>query len=256
MSRNDEFVVVNLHPDQPSICDAFNDNATGKRVYTEALVAKLLRDKYPHHHLTITPALEFNLLGYAQARDDASYRIHGEPTHALMERLFIAPDRRRTDTEGGSFSVAIKFAAYDYVFRGDQFVIYMVEGGDGMISKTMRIYILVDPCLSGSTSVEVSSEAWLERAQSLSDELIAVVSEWTLETHDEILVFDGGQWQKNRQLWENVQNAEWADVILDDAKKRAIIDDVASFFDGEKRYGEYGVPWKVWISSPTRDVAC
>jgi len=45
-------------------------------------------------------------------------------------------------------------------------------------------------------------------------------------------------------LWKNVQKAEWEDVILGKEKKEAIVEDVIGFFDAEKRYEEFNVPWK------------
>jgi transitional endoplasmic reticulum ATPase len=52
-------------------------------------------------------------------------------------------------------------------------------------------------------------------------------------------------WQKNSELWQNVQKSNWEDVILEKSKKDAIIEDVIGFFNGEKKYQEFGVPWKV-----------
>lgn len=67
---------------------------------------------------------------------------------------------------------------------------------------------------------------------------------WMQELHDEVLIFDNGYWQKNRELYRNVQKSNWEDVILDQERKDNIIDDVIGFFDAEKRYAEFGVPWK------------
>lgn len=64
------------------------------------------------------------------------------------------------------------------------------------------------------------------------------------ELHNEVLVFDNGYWQKNSELYENVQKSNWEDVILDQTRKDNIIQDVMGFFDAEKRYAEFGVPWK------------
>jgi hypothetical protein len=60
-------------------------------------------------------------------------------------------------------------------------------------------------------------------------------------------VFDQGFWQKNRELWQNIQKSNWEDVILEKGKKEAIIEDVIGFFDSESRYSEFGVPWKVSV---------
>lgn len=51
-------------------------------------------------------------------------------------------------------------------------------------------------------------------------------------------------WQKNKELYDNVQKASWDDVILEKEKKDSLIKDVIGFFDAESRYSEFGVPWK------------
>lgn len=66
--------------------------------------------------------------------------------------------------------------------------------------------------------------------------------------HEEIYVFDGGFWQKDRKLWLEVQNANWDDVILKDEFKKNLQKDVFGFFDSEDMYRELGIPWKVNIS--------
>jgi transitional endoplasmic reticulum ATPase len=88
---------------------------------------------------------------------------------------------------------------------------------------------------------EVGSEA---EAQEKADALIKAASSWAQELHNEVLVFDQGFWQKNRELWQNVQKAEWEDVILEKEKKEAIIEDILGFFDAQDKYEEYQVPWK------------
>lgn len=56
------------------------------------------------------------------------------------------------------------------------------------------------------------------------------------------------RWQKDKELYKAVAKSNWDDVILDAGKKKALIDDVDSFFNGEENYKEFAVPWKV--SSP------
>ena len=62
--------------------------------------------------------------------------------------------------------------------------------------------------------------------------------------NDEIWVFNQGFWNKDAQLYADVQKANWDDVILEDSKKKALQHDVYSFFDSEKLYKELGIPWK------------
>lgn len=67
---------------------------------------------------------------------------------------------------------------------------------------------------------------------------------WTAELHDEVYVFDQGNWFKDKSLWTAVQTATWNDVILDPEMKDNIIKDVEGFFASRAIYEEYSVPWK------------
>lgn len=75
--------------------------------------------------------------------------------------------------------------------------------------------------------------------------LITSVSAYSLELHEEILVFDGGFWDKDHQLWLEVQKANWGDIILHDSFKQAVRTDINGFFNSEEVYHDLGVPWKV-----------
>lgn len=150
----------------------------------------------------------------------------------------MPPARRYNDEAGGAFLDKVIFGGFDYVFNGTQFLLYVVEGSDGLIGKVRYNYLLLDH----------STTAGKPSPQDLADELIQLATSWNQELHDEVLVFDQGYWQKNSDLWRNIQKSEWEDVILEKSKKEAIIEDVIGFFDGEKRYEEFNVPWKVSLS--------
>jgi len=128
----------------------------------------------------------------------------------------------------------VVFGSYDYTFEGNQFLIYIVEGGDGAMMKTRYNYVLVEDLTMAD---KVS-------AQKKADDLIAAASKWMQELHGEVLVFDNGYWQKSKELWDNIQKSNWEDVILEKGKKNAIIEDIVGFFNAEERYSEFGVPWK------------
>ena len=61
----------------------------------------------------------------------------------------------------------------------------------------------------------------------------------------QLWVFDRGYWAKNRTLWENVQSAQWDNVILGEEVKKRLREDVEDFFDREQDYKGFAVPWKV-----------
>jgi transitional endoplasmic reticulum ATPase len=63
--------------------------------------------------------------------------------------------------------------------------------------------------------------------------------------HDEIWVFNQGIWRKDPGLWQEVQKADWKDVILDEDFKTTLQKDVFGFFSSERVYLDLQIPWKV-----------
>jgi hypothetical protein len=216
------------------VASDFYQNAQGKRWSTEALLTDSIRRKHPKHHLTITPTYVVNLVGWANATADVTCVPHGKAEDNMSVRLYYPPARRYNDDNGGTFVQQIHFGCYDFVFKGQQFLVYVAEGSEGAMYKSAFTYILV--------------EDLTELAQKKTDELITAAGNWGQELHDEVLVFDQGFWQKNKELWQNVQKSSWDDVILDKEKKEALTGDILGFFDAQKKYEEFGVPWKVFNS--------
>jgi len=207
------------------------DNAKGQRLFTEGFLVDSLKRHHPNHHLSITPTSNADLLGFAQVTDEITCLPHGNPEDSIKERIFRAPIRRYNDEEGGTFVDVIHFGCYDYVFKGHQFLLYVAKGNDGPFASISYSYILAEDLTKSAAQVKV-------------DDLIKTATKWGLELHNEVLVFDQGWWQPNADLWQNVQKSNWEDVILEQDKKEAIIEDVIGFFDAEERYAEFGVPWK------------
>lgn len=68
---------------------------------------------------------------------------------------------------------------------------------------------------------------------------------WGNELHEEIYVFNQGWWQKNHDLWVEIQKANWDDIILKDQFKKNLKKDVFGFFEAEDLYKSLAIPWKV-----------
>ncbi|KAG6831381.1 hypothetical protein H0H92_010983 [Tricholoma furcatifolium] len=77
-----------------------------------------------------------------------------------------------------------------------------------------------------------------------SRQLLLAVGGWFTQLHDEIWVYNEGSWQKDHNLWLDVQKGDWKDVILNDNFKKALQKDVYGFFTSEKVYKDLGIPWK------------
>ncbi|KAG5652414.1 hypothetical protein H0H81_005062 [Sphagnurus paluster] len=77
-----------------------------------------------------------------------------------------------------------------------------------------------------------------------SRSLLIAVGAWSVQLHDEIWVFNEGYWQKNHELWTEIQKGDWKDVILKEDFKKALQKDVYGFFASEKIYKNLSIPWK------------
>ena len=205
-------------------------------------MADSIRTNHPKHHLTITPGFTINFLAFGDASEDVTYHPHGNPDNTMAIRQYIPPARRYNDENGGTFVQQTQFGCYDYVFKGQPYLLYIASGSEGGMMTNFFTYILVED--SGTEGKDI--------AQKKADNLIAAAASWTQELHDEVLVFDQGFWQKNKELWQNIQKADWEDVILEKGRKEAIIEDVIGFFNSQAKYEEYNVPWKVGYSAENR----
>lgn len=80
--------------------------------------------------------------------------------------------------------------------------------------------------------------------QQLAEAFFAEVCEWASEVRGEILVFQDGGWQKNKELYETIKTANFANVILPGALKQQVEHEFAQFFRAREVYEQYGIPWK------------
>lgn len=242
MSHFDDFIHISTGappapsawPGSGSVSQDYFDNAKGLRTNTEAFLADSVRKNHPKHHLTVIQWADF--IGFAQSRDNVILTPSSEYPQPLTERRYSPPTRRFEENNNGEFHSDVLFGAYDLTFQDTTYLLYLVRGQDGMF-PAVNNYIL--------TPIEESSVSNAKSPQDKADELLAAVGIWTEELHGEVLVFDQGFWQKNTELYNNIQKANWEDVILEEEKKESIINDILGFFKSGKRYAEYGVPWKV-----------
>jgi hypothetical protein len=70
------------------------------------------------------------------------------------------------------------------------------------------------------------------------------VCEWCHEVRGQVLVFSGGCWDKNADLFNSIRNSSFDNLILRGELKDIIQKDVQQFLAARATYEEYGVPWK------------
>jgi AAA+ superfamily predicted ATPase len=90
-----------------------------------------------------------------------------------------------------------------------------------------------------------TSHFWiLAETADIARAFFAAVSRWSAEIHSEVLVFDNGCWNKDEQLFQDIKNATFDNLILRGCLKQEILDDLMQFFASRALYEEHDVPWK------------
>ncbi|MCJ1430860.1 hypothetical protein MMC27_000210 [Xylographa pallens] len=192
-------------------------------------VTEALRNCYPKHVITAVLARNCDLLAYAAA-GNASAEIDTVTDNPVRWRGYVFPSRRG---QTGQLGDAIRFAKYVYKWLSEEFILYKaVIRVDGSYPDTIY-YILREP----------DKEDTINSRSKITDNLIKSVGDWLIADDKLVYVYDN-YWTTSRALWQEVQKANWNDVILDLKMKKALQDLVGRFFDSKDVYEEAGVPWK------------
>ncbi|HLJ57986.1 MAG TPA: ATP-binding protein [Chthonomonadaceae bacterium] len=84
----------------------------------------------------------------------------------------------------------------------------------------------------------------LAESEEMARGFFAAVCEWNSEVRGEVLVFDGGTWYKDEELYGAIQSATFDNLVLPACLKQEIQDDFAAFFGSRATYERYRIPWK------------
>ncbi|KAL8833157.1 MAG: hypothetical protein Q9170_004459 [Blastenia crenularia] len=236
-----EFPQLSFHQASTSrfddpIYNTFYNNSTAPRINTDTVLVSALRKDYPKLHLTVTPIYSANLLAFAaagHATATPSATAEQGPLHEsassdplpseLKWRRYIPPAQRVSESHGALVD-RYKFGRFVYNWSNHTYIMYNIIGSQNNYDQELT-YLLGE-----------SAEA--------NDELLLAACYYWTELHDEVLVYDGGYWQKSHKLWESVQNSTWDDVILAPEMKKDIIGEMSRFFGSQERYRKLKVPWK------------
>ena len=78
----------------------------------------------------------------------------------------------------------------------------------------------------------------------LAQRFLEAVCEWSCEVRGEILVYQGGFFEKNEELFETIKNSTFDSLILPASLKELIQADFAQFFQSRDLYERHKIPWK------------
>ena len=223
-----------LPGDHRAIFEAYSSHNAGKLVHTENTVTAVLLEEYPSYDVTSTTC---NLTNFAKA--GRAVATIAEDVHPTLRTIgFKAGSRFNADgTPSGTLQDSVTFARYNYDWHGHRFLVFEIDGQNGTMGRCddRRWYVLS----------HFDGESGRNTAHAHVEELLLAVGIWGEENHDEVWVFDHGQWTKDKALWKVVQGSKWEDLVLDEGTKSSIMRDVVGFFDAKHLYNDLGTPWKV-----------
>ena len=78
----------------------------------------------------------------------------------------------------------------------------------------------------------------------VAEDFLRAVCDWSTEVRGEILVFDGGYWYKDPELFDAIKSAGFDNLTLPAELKREIQEDFANFFAARDMYERNRIPWK------------
>lgn len=87
----------------------------------------------------------------------------------------------------------------------------------------------------------------------LAEDFFAAVCEWSCEVRGEILVYQDGYFQKNKELFDSIKSATFDNLVLRDSVKEEIQSDFTKFLSSRELYERYRIPWKrgaIFIGPP------
>ncbi|CDO71396.1 hypothetical protein BN946_scf184908.g154, partial [Trametes cinnabarina] len=225
----DAFIKVTFEEDNGSehqfnVADPFYDPWVDKGVHALTVVIQLLRKLYPDYSIVAAYDGNINILGYPGAIAQPL-----SPSE-IISKVYFVPLARRLSRVPGVLVDDISFGGFNLAWDKHDFLLYVIKFPYGFSQMTVH-YILH------------------KGAKDLSRAFLVAAGAWSDQLHEEVLVFDGGFWQKSHGLWLEVQKANWEDVILKDQFKTALKKDIYGFFDSEELYKSLAIPWKVCVSN-------
>lgn len=211
---------------------AFKNHSTGINNNTEVVILNIIRSAHPNLHITPVSEKECDFNRWAEA-GHAALTLKRQDNQFISWRRYNAPESRvRGDV--GSLGEHVTFGEFDLEFRETTFQLYSAEWVYNVVGHRTRMFYLLSP----NTGLN-------EKGYSTAvDDLLLNTGKWTSELHDEVYVFDSGDWEKDASMWKAIKSSYWDDVILDPATKHSLIDDVQGFFNSIATYREYSAPWK------------
>ena len=108
--------------------------------------------------------------------------------------------------------------------------------------------------ISWSQSCTLQQRQWIvAESRKLAEDFLNAVCEWSCEVRGEILVYQNGLFDKDKELFDAIKSANFDNLILRDSLKEEIKSDFEQFFNSRETYERYQIPWRrgsIFIGPP------
>ncbi|KAK9235721.1 P-loop containing nucleoside triphosphate hydrolase protein [Lipomyces kononenkoae] len=214
---------------------ALNDAYGGLAVNTHYRFFQSVKKQHPNSQILSLQDISFNLYGYLESQNITIDSVGSATQHTVLERR---PQGRRhpfhgpmmVDEDGEQLSVPLSTTLKNGVIQAEysstHFTVYDFNWIDS--HERMRAMFLV---FEGADD-------------NAGKALVQDVYRWMETLKDEIWVFDEGHWQKDKDMYRDVQSADWRNIVLDSKMLQDLQRDTSVFFSSEEVYKSLNVVWK------------
>jgi len=219
-----------------NIASHFFQNASAPRINTDAYIYNAIKRLHPDVNVLDTGIGNCNITSYISATGDGNITHLTDTGQSVpsicssssrpssLHWTIYVPPKRRLENDPGKIVEQTLFKKLLVTWKKHEFLIYIVDGRDGLMSRPPRQYI-------------VTSDL------SAAHNLLKTVGLWQNSLHNELWVFEG-YWRKDSELYAAIQKSHWSDVILPQDLKEDLLKTILRFYDSRDTYAKLRVPWK------------
>jgi len=177
-------------------------------------VSRKLQELYPNRTVIEGAIASFDLLGYVRA---GHCLLVNQPSIHNKHRVILSNNERSLDEwyENSWFNVLWREHLLD--------VLLLTWTEDGW--RERHHFIIAD-------------------SRGIAEEFLKSVCDWGSQVSGEVLVFEGGRWYKDQELFDAIESASFDALILPAVLRRELREDFGRFLSSRELYQKYGIPWR------------
>ncbi|MEM9804737.1 MAG: ATP-binding protein [Cyanobacteria bacterium P01_D01_bin.56] len=193
-------------------------------------VSQFLAESFPGKAILEGDSYYFDLRKYAEedlCTNEAISTVSLPPGYAASSQTTTVHNHVMTlwDAKKQDFRYEQKNFCFEVTWQEHTLMVLQLSWPQGYFDDCRYYWILAD-------------------TKTIADNFFASVCQWNSKIREEVLVFEGGFWQKNRDLYASIKNATLENLVLAGTLKEDIYKDAQRFFESQEMYDEYNVPWK------------